>query len=138
MNKFLPVPGCTYQLVDGSVVILDRFPGLKWVVHYGWYSYNGAQYQGWYFSSIPSQTVIPVTPEDLRMLQVIQYTGSDTDPGCPVPTYPYPICPPPSPEQVPLSEKQKEEILEMLKNYYTKEEVDQLLDGKQDKVSDNG
>lgn len=44
---------------------------MKWIVHYGWYTYKGSQKSGWYFSSIPEQTVIPVNDADLRTLTVL-------------------------------------------------------------------
>lgn len=96
--NYLSVPNSDLKLVDGTVVMLYRLPGLKWVLHNGWYNYNGKQYRGWYFSSIPSQTILPVSNEDLRMITVV---ADDTEltppcpPGPPFPPGPYPG--PPSP-----------------------------------------
>lgn len=89
--KTLMLPdGMTY-VTDGSVVVISRFPNTKWVVHYGWYTHKGNQSMGWYFSSIPSQTTIPVSDEDLVGLQVV--SG-----GCPCPpTPPFPPSPSPPP-----------------------------------------
>ena len=78
--KTLILPNTNTYLVDGSIVELARFPGMKWVVHYGWYTYKGNQTSGWYFSSIPSQTTIPVKDEDLRTLTVI---SGDCECHCP-------------------------------------------------------
>lgn len=88
MDK-LVVPGTGVELVDGSIVILARFPGTKWIVHNGWYNYQGVQSVGWYFCAIPSQTVLPVSDEDLKLLTVV--SNSDT---CPCPPYPPPSPPP--------------------------------------------
>lgn len=71
------------QIVDGSVVILARFPGTKWVVHKGWYSYQGNQYNGWHLSSIPSQTTMPLVDSDLIGIVVV---GG----GCTCPDHPFP------------------------------------------------
>ena len=96
---YLVIPDTGIKLYSGAVVELSRFPGTRWVVHLGWYNYNGSQYQGWYFCSIPAQTTIPVTEDDLRLLTIISNTGSDCEypvnPGqCPGP---YPPGPGPNP-----------------------------------------
>lgn len=88
----LIVPDTGIQLVDGSVVILARYPSTKWVVHHGWYTYGGQQMMGWYFCSIPANTVIPASDSDLRLLTVVSNGDSC---GChPAPT---PVVPAPSP-----------------------------------------
>lgn len=83
--NYLSVPDSKLKLVDGNVVQLERFPGLKWVLHNGWYSYNGRQYSGWYFSSIPSQTILPVSNQDLRMITLVSSKPSDEYPEYPLP-----------------------------------------------------
>ena len=95
MDK-LVVPSTGVKLVDGSIVILARFPGTKWIVHNGWYNYQGAQSIGWYFCAIPSQTVLPVSDEDLKLLTVVSDGSS-----CPCPPYPPPFPPPPFPPERP-------------------------------------
>lgn len=98
----LIVPDTGLELVDGSIVILARFPSTKWVVHYGWYTYSGQQMMGWYFCSIPANTVIPASDADLRMLKVVSNSGSCNCPGnaAPVvPAPPAPGCPPGGPIQ---------------------------------------
>lgn len=87
--QFLKIPDSDISICDGSVVMLARFPGTKWEVHYGWYEYYGRQNMGWYFCSIPAQTVIPVTSKDLQLLTVIDPNNSSsslpspTIQGCP-------------------------------------------------------
>lgn len=96
------IPDSTIELTDGSIVMLNRFPGTKWVVHEGWYTYNGRQYSGWYFCSIPANTVLPVNEQDLSALVVVSCDSPDVDPPVPpmpprppVPPYPpYPPYPP--------------------------------------------
>ena len=68
--NYLKVPDSNVKLTDGSVVMLSRFPGTKWVVHNGWYNYAGRRYMGWYFCSIPAQTIIPANSQDLTMITV--------------------------------------------------------------------
>lgn len=77
--NYLKVPDSNVKLTDGSVVMLSRFPGTKWVVHNGWYNYAGKRYMGWYFCSIPAQTIIPVNGQDLTLLTVITDDDSNID-----------------------------------------------------------
>lgn len=77
----LRIPDSGIELYDGSVVMLARFPDLKWVVHHGWYTYNHQQCSGWYFCSIPSNTILPVNADDLRLITVVAKSG-----GCPPPS----------------------------------------------------
>lgn len=91
MSASLTVPNSNITLIEGSVVILQRFPGTKWVVHNGWYTYAGTQYMGWYFSSIPAQTIIPMNEQDLAGLTIV----SSNDYRCP--DLPYPPIPGPFP-----------------------------------------
>ena len=86
----LRVPDTRIELYDGSVVMLARFPDLKWVVHHGWYTYNNQQCSGWYFCSIPSNTILPVNAEDLRLLTVVAKSGGCPPPGRPTPPGPHP------------------------------------------------
>lgn len=95
MNQLI-VPDTGVQLVDGSIVILSRFPGTKWIVHNGWYTYEGQQYLGWYFCSIPAQQIMPVNSSDLRLLTVVDSKDSACYPN-PGP----PPCPPPAPPSNP-------------------------------------
>ena len=78
---YLTVPGTGQQISAGTIVMLSRFPGMKWIVHYGWYTYSNQQCRGWYFNSIPANTKIPVTDEDLMMLTVIS-TNTNNSSGC--------------------------------------------------------
>lgn len=92
MNQ-LVVPSNGLKLIDGSIVMIARFPDTKWIVHYGWYSFNNQQSMGWYFCSIPKKTILPVNNDDLNSLIVI----SSEDQCChcpPQPVYPPHPCPP--------------------------------------------
>lgn len=88
--NYLDIPDSNSKLVDGNVVMLERFPGLKWIVHDGWYRYHGRDYKGWYFVSIPSQTILPVSTEDLRMITIVSSKYNDADPDYPAPPTPHP------------------------------------------------
>lgn len=80
-STYLTVPSTGQKITDGTIVMLSRFPGTKWIVHYGWYTCDNQQCRGWYFNSIPANTKIPVTDEDLMMLTVISTNTNNTS-GC--------------------------------------------------------
>lgn len=84
-EQYIIIPGTSKKVFDGSVVMLHRLPNLRWILHNGYYVYNGRRQKGWYFSSIPSDTTMPVFQEDLVAMTVID--------GCPDPR-PFPPCPP--------------------------------------------
>lgn len=95
MSDTLAIPGSDIELTDGTIVMLARFPGTKWVVHNGWYTYNGRSYEGWYFSSIPAKTKLPLNASDLADITIISGKSSELDPELPAPPpVPYPPYPP--------------------------------------------
>lgn len=98
----LIVPDTGVELYDGAVVMLVRFPNMKWILHNGWYTYQNQTCTGWYFSSIPSNTILPVSRDDLKLITVISNNGVPSCPSRPVPPDypPYPACPPPPPKPV--------------------------------------
>lgn len=109
-EKYIIIPGTQQRVYDGSVVILYRLPNLRWIIHYGYYNYNGRNQKGWYFSSIPADTVMPVFNEDLVAMYVIDSPVEPTPPGpCPpgpCPPGPFPPgpgpCPPGPPVPIPI------------------------------------
>lgn len=94
---YLVIPDTGIKLYENSIVMLSRFPGTRWITKLGWYNYNGQQYQGWYFCSIPAQTVVPVTEEDLRLLTIISNDGCSSGSGSGQCPGPYPPGPGPNP-----------------------------------------
>lgn len=67
-----------YDISTGSIVILDRFPEIKWVVHYGWFESECSDMQnGWYLKEIPSGSIIPLTNEDMAHIRIIESGGCD-------------------------------------------------------------
>lgn len=81
-------------LYDGTIVIIRRFPGTKWILHQGFYSFEGAKLSGWYFVSIPGEATMPMYETDLIGIRVVG--GSNPCPPFPppVPPHPYPPTPP--------------------------------------------
>lgn len=72
--EFLPVPDSDIKLFDGNIVMFDTHPCVKWVTHLGFYKYEGKQYNGWYFTSVPDQELMPVHIADLRTVHKISNT----------------------------------------------------------------
>lgn len=98
MNELMLSDGVSY-IVDGSIIIISRFPKIKWVAHYGTFQYKQKKYTGWYASSIPSQTILPLTEAELMGVSLSE-DNCDCDHHChpPYPPYPYPPHPhPPHP-----------------------------------------
>ena len=138
--NYLKVPDSNIKLTDGSVVMLARFPGTKWVVHYGWYNYSGRNAMGWYFSSIPAETIIPVSNSDLQLIVLVDQGQTSDVPqsiGDPSPMIP---CPPgPTPGPTPPEPTEYEETFDILNEVDgqsdtydglggTEEEVEEILD----------
>ena len=65
------VPDTNIKLRDGDIVKLSQYPNIKWVVHKGWYSYQGEESLGWYFYSIPDGTILPFTHCDMITVTII-------------------------------------------------------------------
>ena len=97
-TEYIIIPGTQRKVYENSVVVLFRLPDTKWILHCGHYSYNGVRQKGWYFSSIPSSTVMPVFLEDLVAMRVVngpQPHPPGPHPPCPPhPPGPHPPCPP--------------------------------------------
>lgn len=96
MNQ-LVIPDRGVVLTEGTIVRLARYPGTKWIVQNGWYTYNSQQSMGWYLSSIPENEVIPITEEDLRLLTVLSNCKCNCpgDSSSSIPPVTPPVCPTP-------------------------------------------
>lgn len=88
--NYIAIPSTGTKLFDGTIVVLSTYPGTKWIVHRGWYSYQGSNYNGWYVMSIPTQECLPLSADVLNQISVIS-GGSDC--GCHA--HPPSSCPPP-------------------------------------------
>ena len=99
--RSIHIPETCQDITVGSVVMLSRFPDTKWVLQNGWYMYEGQQYNGWYFSSIPAQTTIPVQGTDLLGLVIVSGGACK-----PIPHPPRP-CPGPGPGPTPYPSQPK-------------------------------
>lgn len=92
------------NITVGSIVMINRFPGTKWLVCNGWYTYEGRSQNGMYLSSIPARTILPLTNEELIQMTIVSSSCHPTPPppphtfpGCnpyPPPPVPYPPCGP--------------------------------------------
>lgn len=98
MIRELDIPASNIKILEGTVVTLAYYPGTTWVVRYGWYVYENQRYYGWYFSSIPEDTVVPASEEYLLSCKVV--SGSADTRYCPPPA-PGPKPPHPAPGPMP-------------------------------------
>ena len=78
--NYITIPHTCKRLYTGSIVSIGRFPDTRWVLKNGWYLYDGRQYNGWYFSSIPAQSSLPVEECDLFDLVII--SNGESPHGC--------------------------------------------------------
>ncbi len=151
-QEFLVVPNTNERVYDGTVVMLKRLPGLKWVAHLGYYMYNGVKRQGWYLCSVPSQTNMPLFPNDLVDITILNNDAPlppfppkppfPPFPPCP-PCPPFPPCPPcpPGPEIVQYTKADKLMVDRSMITVPSLEERDKLssddlVDGKVVRVND--
>lgn len=113
-QEYIIIPGTQKRVYEGAIVMLHRLPNLRWILHYGVYNYSGKRQKGWYFSSIPADTVMPVFNEDLLAMSVID-GGEDPYPPQPGPG-PFPPGPgpypptPPAPIPVPFTPQDKAQL----------------------------
>ncbi len=77
--KSIIIPDTEQRLNEGSIVILEKYPNTKWIVNTGWYTYGEDQFEGWYFSSIPSNTILPITDEYLTNIQILSNGDTSGD-----------------------------------------------------------
>ena len=121
---------------DGSVVILSQYPNVKWLIKDGWYTYNGKQYNGWYFSSIPANDTMPVDTSDLSGITLV------SGPNC-CPPPPGPVPPGPCPSEERFTHEMRNQLERAWITVDTIEQRDRLNirlvpDGKVVKVNDVG
>lgn len=138
-EEYVIIPGTGQKVYEGSVVMLYRLPNLRWIIHYGYYSYNGKNQKGWYFSSIPSDTTMPVFNEDLVAMKVIDGQPCPVPPVPPYPPGPGPI--PPAPIPIPYTAHDKMQVDAAMLTLDTLAERDRLSsvslqDGKIVRVND--
>lgn len=128
-TDYIIIPGTQQKVYENSVVVLFRLPDTKWILHCGYYSYNGVRQKGWYFSSIPSNTVMPVFIEDLVAMRVI--SGPQPVPPGPHPPFPpFPPGPhPPAPIPIIFTPEDKKMIDASMITVETLEDRDRLSGG---------
>lgn len=107
---YLVIPNTDIQLYSGCVVIFNKYPEIRWVLHYGWCKYEETELFGWYFKSIPTNITVPAGKVDLNDLKII-------DNPCP------PIPPSPSEDQVPFTEELRDMVYA---SFITVQSLDEL------------
>ena len=69
--EYIVVPGTNIRLYDNDVVRLSPNAELKYIVHSGWYIYQGVQNYGWYLVSIKNGNTMPVSAINLTTVQLV-------------------------------------------------------------------
>ena len=82
-KNYIVIAGTNIRLYDGDVVKISNKPKVKWIVHNGWYIYQGAQNYGWYFVSTETAELLPASVVDLTLctLVSVRTVGSDVCDG---------------------------------------------------------
>lgn len=69
--EFIVIPGTDIRLYDSDIVKISGRPNIKWIVHLGWYIYQGTQNFGWYFVSIKDGEILPLSIIDLTLCSLV-------------------------------------------------------------------
>ena len=69
--NYIVIPGTNIRLYDSDIVKISGKPGIKWVVHSGWFIYQNVQNFGWYFESIKNGEILPVSIVDLTLVSLV-------------------------------------------------------------------
>lgn len=77
----LPIPNSDNFIGEGDIIILDRFSTIKWVVGFGWYSFDGnRKVNGWYLRQLDNEHIVkPIQEIDLYDIYVIQRSCNNAD-----------------------------------------------------------
>lgn len=59
------------QLNIGDIVLISDYGNNKWLVCYGWYTYNHSRCNGWYFKQIPNGKVLPMDDVDMDNVTIV-------------------------------------------------------------------
>ena len=69
-KEFIYCKSTDIRFYDGDIVILTTKPKVKWIIHHGWFIYNGVQNFDWYLSSIKTGETLPVSSIDLTLISL--------------------------------------------------------------------
>lgn len=70
-SNFIVIPGTNIRLYDSDIVIISTKPNVKWIVHLGWFIYDGVQNYNWYFVSIKDGEILPASVIDLTLCTLV-------------------------------------------------------------------
>lgn len=70
-SGFIVIPGTNIRLYDSDIIKISNYPHTLWVVHMGWYVYNGAQNFGWYVESLESGEILPIAVINLTLCTLV-------------------------------------------------------------------
>lgn len=126
MMNYIILPVTNRKVYEGSTVVLNRLPRVKWILSCGFYTYNDKQKKGWYFEAIPSGNVMPVFTEDLYDIKIITPLSPVDPPIAHIPPEPTPGPTPPGPKPIEFTEEDKEMIMRSTITVDSLEERDKL------------
>jgi len=69
--NYIVIPGTNIRLYDSDIVKISNKPRVKWIVHSGWFIYDSVQNFGWYFESIKTGEILPVSIVNLTLVTLV-------------------------------------------------------------------
>lgn len=77
----LKLPNGSNYITAGDIIILERFSTVRWIVGYGWYSFDGnRKINGWYLTNFDSGVIKPLQETDLYDIYFVETAGHDCNP----------------------------------------------------------
>lgn len=70
----LSLPNSKIILCPGNIVVLGRFSSIRWIVGFGWFSYEGnRKICGWYLSQVDNPEVVkPIQESDIYDIYILE------------------------------------------------------------------
>lgn len=65
-TNYIVVPDTGQHLYQDTLLILSRFPNIRWILKHGEFRYQNSDQFGWYLESTPAGAIIPATDDNLN------------------------------------------------------------------------
>ena len=88
-DEYFIIPFTGQRVYDGTVVIIQRLPSLKFIARNGYYEYDGEAKEGWHLVDVGDSSIMPLFRGDLNGMII---DGEPYPPGPigPIPPHPHP------------------------------------------------
>lgn len=76
------------KLYPGAIIIVEKWPDIRWILHRGNYTYDEKDYYGWFLCTVDDHSITPLVAEDLIGCTVVDYGDNDKNNIKPTPYEP--------------------------------------------------